>query len=92
VNGNCPTGVSLRKRTEDVPVDMRQEISRKVDMLPPALQEQVLRFVTALKGSAPAGENGGALRRFSGSLDSVSARQMIEAIEEECERVEAGEW
>ncbi len=73
-------------------MDIRQEIARKVDMLPPARQEQVLRYVLALDTSAPAGENGAALRRFSSSLDSLSARQMIEAIEDECERAEPGEW
>jgi hypothetical protein len=73
-------------------MDMKQEILRKVDMLPPALQEQVLRFVTALNTSAPTGEKGAALRRYSSSLDCVSAQEMIQAIQEECERVEAGEW
>jgi hypothetical protein len=42
--------------------------------------------------SAPMGENGEAMRQFSSSLDSLLAHQMIQAIEEECERVEAGEW
>lgn len=38
------------------------------------------------------GKKGPELRRFSGTLDSLSASQMIEAIEEECERVDTGEW
>jgi hypothetical protein len=73
-------------------MDVKQEIARKVDNLPPDLQEQVLQFVASLPTSALTGENGATLRQFSSSLDSVSARQMIQAIEEECERVEAGEW
>jgi hypothetical protein len=73
-------------------MDVRQEIARKVGMLPPPLQEQVLRYVTALNTSALRGENGAALRGFASSLDPLSARQMMQAIEEECERVEAGEW
>lgn len=56
------------------------------------MQQQVLRFVASLAGSAPKGEHGAALRQFSASLDAVSARQMTQAIEEECERVDAGEW
>ena len=40
----------------------------------------------------PAGEPGSALRRFSFLLDPVAAREMMEAVEEECERVDAGEW
>jgi hypothetical protein len=38
------------------------------------------------------GESDAALRRFSGSIDRVSAQEMIRAIEDECERVDAGEW
>lgn len=73
-------------------MDFKREIARKVDNLPPDLQEQVLRFVASLNPSALAGENGATLRQFSSSRDSLSAQQMIQAIEEECERVETGEW
>ncbi len=73
-------------------MDIRAEIAARVDKLSPDLQEQVLRFVSSLGAAMPKGENGAALRRFSGSLDSTSAREMIQAIEEECERVDAGEW
>ena len=73
-------------------MDLRHEIARNIGLLPSALQEQVLRYVVALKTSTPIGESGSSLRRFSSSLDPLSARQMIEAIESECERVEAGEW
>jgi hypothetical protein len=73
-------------------MDVRQEIAKQVEKLPPEMQEQVLRFVASLPASAPAGENGARLRQFSASLDSVSAQQMIQAIDEECERVDAGEW
>jgi hypothetical protein len=73
-------------------MDLKQEIAKQVESLPPALQEQVLRYISSLHTSPRMGENGAALRRFSSSLDSASALQMIQAIEEECERVEAGEW
>jgi len=73
-------------------MDFGQEIAKKVGKLPPDMQEKVLRFVTSLSVSALTGENGAALRRFSSSLDSVSARQMIQAINEECERVDAKDW
>jgi len=68
-------------------MDVRQEIAKKIDNLPPDLQAQVPRFVASLSTSAPVGEKGAILRQFSSSLDSHSARQMIQAIEEECERV-----
>jgi hypothetical protein len=78
-------------------MDIRREIAKQVERLPQDKQEQVLRFVASLSASfpstsSPAGEKGTGLRKFSSSLDSLSARQMIQAIEEECERVDASEW
>jgi len=73
-------------------MDIRQEISKHVEQLPPASQELVLSFVTSLKAEAALGEKGSALRQFSSSLDSVSARQMREAIERECEQVDSSQW
>ena len=70
-------------------MDLRQEIANQVDRLPPDMQEQVLRYVISLSKSVPAGESGAALRQFASTLDSVSAREMILAIEEECEHVDA---
>ena len=64
----------------------------RVEKLPPEMQEQVLRFVASLAASGSTGESGTALRHFSGSLDRVSAREMAQAIEEHCERVDVGEW
>jgi hypothetical protein len=52
----------------------------------------VLRFVTSLTPAEPVGENGAALRKFSASLDPVSAQEMKEAIEKECERVDTSQW
>jgi len=49
-------------------MDVRHEIEKRVEALPPEMQEQVLRFVTSLAGSAPRGEPGVALRQFSSSL------------------------
>jgi len=72
-------------------MEILDEIVARVDKLSPEMQEQVLRFVESLSTSARKGERGASLRKFSGSLDPVSAREMIQAIEEECERVDAGE-
>jgi hypothetical protein len=73
-------------------MDVSQEIAKHLEKLSPDLQERVLRFVASLSTAAPVGENGATLRQFSASLDSLSAREMIQAIEEECERVDAGDW
>ena len=71
---------------------VRDEIVERVDKLPPEMQEQVLRFVASLAVPTPKGESGAVLRQFSGSLDPVSAQEMLRAIDQECERVDAGEW
>jgi hypothetical protein len=73
-------------------MDVRAEITKHVEKLPLTMQEQVLRFVTSLTASVAVGGGGANLRQLSHSIDAVSAREMIKAIEEECERVDAGEW
>jgi hypothetical protein len=70
-------------------MDLRREIARKIDAPAPEQQEQVLQFVASLSSSAGKGESGADLRRFARSIDSHSAQQMIQAIEEECEQVDA---
>ena len=73
-------------------MDFRAEIAKQVERLPPSMQERVLRFVASLSVSTVAGESGASLRQFSHSLDPVSANEMTQAIEKECERVDAGQW
>jgi hypothetical protein len=73
-------------------MDIRDEIVARVDQLPPEMQQQVLRFVASLSTSLPRGESGTVLTSFAGLLDPQSAREMVEAIEEECERINASEW
>jgi len=73
-------------------MDVLQEIARQVGKLPAEQQEKVLRFVSSLSAPALVGENGANLRQFSAYLDPASAKQMTEAIEEECERIDPREW
>ena len=77
-------------------MNVSQEIAKRVESLPPEMQQQVLQFVESLSPaadpSAPIGEPGASLRQVAACLDADSARQMAEAIEAECERVDAGAW
>lgn len=75
-------------------MDVIQQIAKQIERLPAEQQEEVLRFVASLSaaGPAPIGESGAKLRQFARSLDHVSAQQMTQAIEEACERVDAGDW
>jgi len=73
-------------------MNIRNEILTRVDQLTPDTQERVPRFVASLSPSKSPGKSGAALREFAGSLDAISARQMIEAVEEDCERIDTSEW
>ncbi len=74
-------------------MDIAQEIAKKVEQLPPVLQERVLRYVASLSDETPVkGQSGAAFLQFVGTLDSVSAKGMREAIEEGCEQIDASEW
>ena len=73
-------------------MDIRQEIANRIDKLPPEIQEEVLRFVASLGPAGLQGERGAVLRQFAGTLDHTSAQQMIQAIADECERVDASTW
>jgi hypothetical protein len=73
-------------------MSVSEEIAKRLEALPPAAQEQVLRFVASLADSCPAGKSGSSLRKLASSLDPVSAREMKQAIKEGCEQIDAGEW
>jgi hypothetical protein len=73
-------------------MDVKHDIITRLESLPPELQMQVLKFVTSLSPSTIKGDRGTALRQFSKSLDVLSAQQMMQAIEEECERVDDTGW
>jgi hypothetical protein len=73
-------------------MDTPQKIAKQLEQLPPEMQERVLRIVVSLAGTTPIGEKGADLRQCSKSLDSISAQQMSEAIERECEQVDSSQW
>jgi hypothetical protein len=61
-------------------MDIRAEIAKQVEKLPPTLQERVLRYVATLSASTVTLRSGTALRQFSGCIDAVSAREMMQAL------------
>ncbi len=70
---------------------IRDQIIRQLDGLSDRDQRRALSFVRSLS-AAPEGVSGGNLLRFAGAFEPEEARRMSEAIEEGCERVDAGEW
>jgi hypothetical protein len=80
---------------EEVPMvnpTIKEQILSDLDQLSPEQQARAADFVHGLASRTPKGIPGKDLRRFAGILDPESAREMIEAIEEGCERVDLDEW
>jgi hypothetical protein len=73
-------------------MSLQQEIAEQVSQLPRSKQEQVLRFVSELGGHAPKGEKGSDLAAFAGTMDPVSAKQMQEAIDQDCRQIDLDQW
>lgn len=74
--------------------EVRERILEDLEQLPPALQRRALELVHELKESSalPRGASRETLHRLAGTLDAESAREMREAIEEGCERVDPDAW
>lgn len=75
-----------------VDLSIQQEITKQLDRMPLELQRRVLDFAEALAQPRPKGQPGSELLRFAGFLDADSAREIREAVEAECERVDLNEW
>lgn len=71
---------------------IREQILRDLDRLAPALQRRASELVRSLDPSGARGASIDDLLSVSGSLDKESAREMREAIEQGCERIESSEW
>lgn len=71
---------------------IQEQILSELDRLSPKLQRRALELVHGLAASSPKGASLTELLSVAGSLDKQSAREMREAIEEHCERVDSYEW
>jgi hypothetical protein len=72
--------------------EIKEQILDDLDRLSPEEQKRAAEFVHRLVSPVPRGATGEDLRKLAGTLDDESARQMREAIEEGCERVDPDEW
>ncbi len=71
---------------------IRNRILADLDRLSPEQQRRAAELVHGLVSRLPAGASVDDLIRVSGTLDDDSARQMITAVEEGCERVDTDGW
>jgi hypothetical protein len=71
---------------------IRRQILNDLGQLSPEQQRHALQLVHGLVEPLPKGASVDDLLAIAGTLDDDSAREMIEAIEEEFERVEPHAW
>jgi len=71
---------------------VKEQILADLDRLSPEQQRRAADLVHGLVSPLPTGASVEDLLQVAGTLDEDSARQMVEAIEEGCERVDLDEW
>jgi hypothetical protein len=71
---------------------VKDQILQDLDRLSPEQQQRAADLVHGLITPLPKGASIEDLLKLAGTLDDQSAREMMQAIEEECERVDLDEW
>lgn len=71
---------------------IKLQIAKRLEKLPIKLQKKVLDFTEALVSSTQKGVKGKHLLKFSGMITEADADNMIQAIEENCEKVDVNGW
>jgi hypothetical protein len=69
-----------------------QEIVERLHELPASQQQLVLEVVRSLANPKPQGVPAQDLLPLTGAITAEDARQMMDAIEDGCERVDANAW
>jgi len=69
-----------------------KEIVERVHELPAQQQQLVLGIVRSLASQRPQGVPAKDLLALAGVISAEDAREMVDAIEEGCERVDANAW
>ena len=71
---------------------VKERILQDLDRLSPELQHKAVQLVHQLVSPLPKGASIEDLMSLAGTLDDESAREMIAAIEEGCERIDPQDW
>ncbi len=71
---------------------LKEQIISQLERLPEEQQEQVLAFVRTLAATGAKGVPGQELLRFVGLIPADDLALMARVIEDECERIDTGEW
>lgn len=71
---------------------IQSDLLKEVEQLPLPLQRKVVDFAHSLAQSRPRGTPGRQLLEFAGILSPEEAKAMMDAIEEDCERIDPNDW
>jgi hypothetical protein len=71
---------------------LRKQILSDLDRLSPEQQQRAAELVHGLVTPLPKGASAEDLLSLAGTLDAEAASEMMQAIEEGCERVDLDEW
>jgi len=71
--------------------EIQAELLKRINQLSEEEQRQVLNFATNLPAS-PQKDLAAHFLDLAGTLDPQSAQEMLQAIEEDCERIDANDW
>jgi len=75
-----------------VEATVKEQILSDLERLSPEMQARAAQLVHGLIEAAPKGIPGRDLLRFAGAIDAESIREMEEAIEDGCERIDPEAW
>jgi hypothetical protein len=81
---------SLKKEEEMANLSLQEEILDQLDKLHVEQQRQVLAFARTL--ARPVGKHGKDLLYFAGGINADDLKLMAQAIEQDCEQINANEW
>jgi len=72
--------------------EIQLQVTSAMGKLPLADQMSVLQYVRSLKKPKVLGRPGRELLHLAGTLSDEDAKEMLAAIEEDCEKVDPNEW
>jgi hypothetical protein len=71
---------------------IRTELIEQMHKLPLDKQQRVLGYAHSLVETNTAGFPGSELMEFAGIMSPEEAKEFLQSIEEDCERIEPNEW
>ncbi len=80
------------RRCHIVSPDVQKQIIDLLNKLSAEQQRRVVEYARTMTGLRPPGTPGRDLAHLAGSLDDASAKEMMEIIERDCERIDPDDW